>query len=377
MSTLELESNNEQITLNPSDTLNALYNDIYAKHLSIYNANGKTGKNSKNKQTVLEKVDSEKMIIPLFQDHNMLLKNNYTLQQIKIIISFHNLKLKLNGAKSNLVTKIYGFLYLSCYAIKIQKMVRTRFLKKYILSQGPALRKRVLCTNVTDFLTMDDISELPYEQFFSFQDIDGFIYGFDLLSIYNLIYKFEGPIKNPYNRLPFTEEIVDNFGTMIRLSRILKIQICTELKDVNEGLTFKKSIELRALTLFQNMDALGNYSNSKWLLNLSKIQIVRFIKELFDIWAYRAPLSLDTKRNICHPTGNPFQRTINFNQLLLIDNIDDIRKIILDILEKFVNSGIDKDSKCLGTYYVLGALTIVNADAAISLPWLYQAFSYM
>jgi hypothetical protein len=85
---------------------------------------------------------------------------------------------------------------------------------------------------------------------------------------------------------------------------------------------------------------------------------------------------MDTKRNICHPTGNPFHR-MNLNQLLLIDNIDDIRKIILDILEKFVNSGIDKDSKCLGTYYVLGALTIVNPDAAISLPWLYQAFSYM
>ena len=57
--------------------------------------------------------------------------------------------------------------------------------------------------------------------------------------------------------------------------------------------------------------------------------------------------------------------------------MDDIRKIILEILEKFVNSGIDKDSKCLGTYYVLGALTIVNLDAANSLPWLFQAFSYM
>ena len=376
MSTLESESNNEQIILKPSDKLNALYDDIYTKHLSIYNANNKNGKNGKTKPTVLEKVDTEKMIIPLFQDHNMLLKNNYTLQQLKIIISFHNLKLKLNGTKSNLVTKIFGFLYLSLHAIKIQKMVRTRFLKKYILSQGPALRKRDICTNVTDFLTMDDISELPDEQFFSFQDIDGFIYGFDLLSIYNLIYKFEGPIKNPYNRLPFTEEIIDNFGTMIRLSKILKIPICTELQDVNEGLTFKKTIELRALTLFQNMDALGNYSNSKWLLNLSKIQIVRFIKELFDIWAYRAPLSMETKRNICYPTGNPFHR-MNFNQLLLEDNLDDVRKIILDILEKFVNSGIDKDSKCLGTYYVLGALTIVNPDAAISLPWLYQAFSYM
>jgi hypothetical protein len=368
-----LEPNNEiqnvQMMVRPSDRLNALCEQIYTSHLINYNAKCKT--------KVLEKIDTEKMSMPLFQDHNMLLKYNYTLQQLKMIVSYHNLKLKLNGTKANLVIKVFGFLYLSTHAKKIQKMVRTVFLKRYILSQGPALRKRQLCTNVTDFLTMDDISELECEQFFSFQDIDGFVYGFDILSIYNLIYKFEGPIKNPYNRLPFSKEIIDNFGTFIRLSKILKIQICTELKNVNEGLSIKKTIELRALTLFQNIDALGNYSNPQWLLDLTKVQIIRFIKELFDIWAYRAPLSIETKRNICHPTGNPFLRMFNFNQLLLVDNMDDIRKSILDILEKFVNSGIDKDSKCLGTYYVLGALTIVNPNAAESLPWLYQAFSYM
>lgn len=373
MTTLEL--NNEKNVLKPSDSLNALYEEIYESHLSKYNERNKNCKTNKPKS--LEKIDTEKMVVPLFSDHNMLLKYNYTLQQLKMIISHHKLKIKLNGTKASLVTNIYSFLYLSSHVVKIQKMIRGAFLRKYFLSQGPALRKRSLCTNVTDFLTMDNISELTYEQFFSFQDIDGFIYGFDLLSIYNLIYKFEGPIKNPYNRLPITEEIIANFGNLIRLSKILKIKICIELENVNEGLTFKKSIELRALTLFQNIDALGNYSNPKWLMDLTNVQIVRFIKELFDIWAYRAPISLETKRNICHPSGNPFQRMYNFNQLLLVENIDDVRKIILDILEKFVNTGIDKDSKCLGTYYVLGALTIVNPIAAESLPWLYQAFSYM
>jgi hypothetical protein len=42
-----------------------------------------------------------------------------------------------------------------------------------------------------------------------------------------------------------------------------------------------------------------------------------------------------------------------------------------------VNSGIDRDNKCLGAYYVLGALTLVSEDAATSLPWLYQAVCYM
>jgi hypothetical protein len=53
-----------------------------------------------------------------------------------------------------------------------------------------------------------------------------------------------------------------------------------------------------------------------------------------------------------------------------------IKKIILDVLEKFVNNGVDRDSKTLGAYYVLGALTLVNESAASSLPWLFQSVSY-
>jgi hypothetical protein len=49
---------------------------------------------------------------------------------------------------------------------------------------------------------------------------------------------------------------------------------------------------------------------------------------------------------------------------------------VLEVLEKLVNNGVDTDSKTLGAYYVLGALTLVNEDAAASLPWLYQSLNY-
>jgi hypothetical protein len=57
-------------------------------------------------------------------------------------------------------------------------------------------------------------------------------------------------------------------------------------------------------------------------------------------------------------------------------NFNIVRKVILEVLEKLVNTGVDKDSKSLGAYYVLGALTLVNQDAATSLPWLYQSLNY-
>ncbi len=53
-----------------------------------------------------------------------------------------------------------------------------------------------------------------------------------------------------------------------------------------------------------------------------------------------------------------------------------VKKVILEVLEKLVNTGVDADSKSLGAYYVLAALTLVNNDAATSLPWLFQSVSH-
>jgi hypothetical protein len=149
------------------------------------------------------------------------------------------------------------------------------------------------------------------------------------------------------------------------------------LSDITKEISNKKTIELRALTLFQNIDALGNYSNAQWFLTLNKIQLIKFLRELADIWCYRAPLTVETKRAISPPLGNPFTRMASYNSLQIMDNLDDVRKHILDIMDKFVNIGVDKDSKYLGASYVLSALTLVNNDAATALPWLYQAVCYM
>jgi len=323
----------------------------------------------------LEKINEEIAYIPKFNESGLLLKYNYNIQQLKLIAKSY--KLKITGNKTQLVSRIYSFLYLSNLIIKIQKVIKGFIQRKYNKYHGPAFIQRTMCTNTFDFLSMESLIEIPNEQFFSFRDDDGFVYGFDLLSLYNLIYKSNGTVKNPFNIQPINSKTIDDFRTLLRLSRILKINIITEISDISKDITNKKSIELRALNLFQNIDALGNYSNAQWFLVLNRSQLIKFLRELIDIWLYRAPLSLETKRAICPPVGNPFGRTPAIHNLQTMENIDDIRKHILDILEKLVNTGIDKDSKCLGAYYILGALTLVNNEAATSLPWLYQAVCYM
>jgi len=323
----------------------------------------------------LEKIIGEIDIIPKFSDYNVLLNYNYNIKQLKQCSKEY--KLKLTGNKQQLTTRLFAYLYLSNLAIKIQKIIRGCLQRKYNNIHGPAYKNRLLCTNNFDFLSMDELTNIPNEQFFSFRDEDGFIYGFDILSLYNLIYKCNGLVNNPFNKKPISSKIIENFRSLLRLSRVLKINIITEIDDVTKDITDKKAIELRAITLFQNMDALGNYTDTQWFLTLNIRKLRIFITELADIWNSRARLTTEMKRMICPPYGNPFQGVPNYRILNVIDDTDEIRKICLGIMERFINSSADKDNKCLGAYYILAAITLVNHAAATSLPWLYQAACYM
>jgi hypothetical protein len=328
----------------------------------------------------LNKINDEPLQVVTIHDYNKLTENNYNLQQLKKMAKFY--KLKLSGNKKELITRLYVFLFCSYYVVKIQKIFRGRLQRKFNNYFGPALKEREKCTNDTDFVTMDDLKDLKYGQFYSFKDTDGRIYGFDIASIYNLIYKSTDSINinkiggiNPYNRNKIPSFVMIDLKMIIRASKILKIKVNLEFETDLGNISNNKTVEMRALTLFQNIDALGNYSSPEWFLTLNRNQLIKFLRELSDIWNYRAQLTNETKQNICPPNGDPF-RNINISYILNESDLLNIKKNILDVLEKFVNNGVDRDSKTLGAYYVLGALTLVNDSAASSLPWLFQSVSY-
>lgn len=322
----------------------------------------------------LQKVDDEKISIPTLNNYETVLHYNYSIPQLKSILKYY--KLKIGGNKSELLTRIYSHLHFSSCIIKIQKIFRGTLARNYFKLRGPAASERKLCTNADDFITMDPLDEMSIHQFLSYKDIDGFIYGFDIASLFNLFLKSKKGenIQNPYNRNVIPESIIVTIRKIIRLSVILKIPINLCYEDESQQISNEKAIELRALTLFQKIDALGNYSNFQWFLSLNKIKLIRLVRELADIWNYRAQIELQMKKNICPPNGDPF-RNLSMHYIGSEQDVNNIRKVILEVLEKFVNNGIDKDSKALGACYVLGALTIVNEDAATSLPWLFQSFS--
>lgn len=358
------------------DFLCKLYTETKDHNKILLEASGKTV-DTINLSPTNKKINDKDFSIPKFNEYYFLNKYNYNLQQLKVIAKEY--KLKVSGNKQQLTTRILSFLFFSNNAIKLQSIARMYLQKKYNSFHGPAFMNRSICVNTVDFLSMEDLKDIPYYQFFSYKDQDdGLVYGFDLLSLYNLFYKTVGTIKNPFNTKPLVLAVMNDFRSLIRISRLFKIPIVTEIKEDEQiqEVNQEQSVETRTIALFHNIDLLGNYSQAEWFATLNRQQLNKLVRELLDIWQYRAPLTIETKRAICPPIGNPFIN-FNFNYNQTLENVNQLKKNVLDVLEKFINSGIDRDSKALGAFYVLGALTLVNNDAAIALPWLYQAVCYI
>lgn len=311
-------------------------------------------------------------------DYEELINRQYKISHLKEMCEFY--KLKKSGNKPELIDRLYNFLKFSLYAITIQSTLRGYFARCYMKLTGPAMKNRKLCINDSDFATLDPLEEIPYNQFFSFTDNENNIYGCDIMSLHGLIYKKSKydiihnkkvPL-NPYNREPVTNELINNFSQYMRLAKVNKIEHVLEDEplDVNP----EKQLELKILNLFQYINELGNYANSTWFNNLSRHRLVLFIREMYDIWNYRAQLTPQVMREIVPPHGNPF---LGLNLHLAQNQTDSmLKRNAVKIMDYLVNSGHTTDNRSLGAYYVLAALTLVSEDARSALPWLFQSVSH-
>jgi hypothetical protein len=248
--------------------------------------------------------------------------------------------------------------------------------------RGPAYFNREICNNEHDFLTGDEMKTIECNQFFSYVDDDNFIYGFDLISITNLIQKSEQCRKlilNPYNRQQISSNVLWKIKRLLKLCKLYKIKVVVDVSNsisaAANTVQIVRTVESRARELFHAFDSLGNYTNVNWFMDLNQIMLLRFMHELFDIWNYRSQTSLQVKREICPPYGDPFRRCTHI--VFAAPNmytLETLRTFALQFMESLTYKGINNDSKTIGVYFILGALTVVHNDAALALPWLYQSF---
>lgn len=330
----------------------------------------------------IDDVRDDNVIVPVkkklsIYTYEQLLTEKYKMDELRKLCMQY--KVSRAGNKDDIIKRLYDFCKNSIIPLKIQKVVRGFLHRKLIKLRGPAFQKRNICTNETDFFTMDEMHEIPYEQFYSFKDLDGFIYGFNILSLHNLIVKEGETTKNPYNRTIITSEIKNDIKRIVKLSNIFKIHLDIVIKQ--EVMDPRKRMEMKILDLFQTINSYGNYANSEWFTDLSRTEHVRFARELYDIWNYRAQLSNLKKYEICPPHGSPFLGTPYFtntatNINLIGLGIDTLMKYNIQIIENLIKSALDVDNKTLGSFYVLTSLTLVSQPARNAMPWLYEAGVY-
>lgn len=174
--------------------------------------------------------------------------NEYKLSELKELAKLY----KIKGAKTKIqfVTKIHDYFTNSLHAIKIQRVCRGFFVRLFFIIKGGVAshKSRHLCVNETDFYTMDPLSDIPFNEYFSFCDDDEtqngddtlistnqhaskFSYGFNINSLICMFEKNNNFI-NPYNRKPFFVKDIQDIFTHFLIYCILFKENTGEARNI-------------------------------------------------------------------------------------------------------------------------------------------------
>lgn len=278
--------------------------------------------------------------------------------QLKELCKYY--KLKRSGKKQILYDRVHELFIKNYSAKKIQQMWL-----RWIYNQYRILQNRVnidVVNNDTDFYNLDSIKQIPQQLLYYMRE-DKHYFAFHIEGLKSLL--LNKNMQNPYTRKKIDNREIINIKKLLIYANILKYNI-----EITEIITNEKMLQFKLLDICQRIELLGFYVDIKWFNHLSKYNLVIFIKELYDIWHYRAGLSNEMKRTICPPLGNPFIE-ISLSNLYPLNEIQ-IKKKFISILNKIINVDTDNSNQYLAACYVLQALTLVSQDAAVHLPWLYQ-----
>jgi hypothetical protein len=283
-----------------------------------------------------------------------------------------------------------------------------------------------MCNNDKDFVTMEQLIEIPYEYFFSYTDKQNFTYGFNITSLIQ-VYKTKGCLMNPYNREKFSKELLDQVISLYRITWL----IYSDFKQENEYLSLfqlnvnqtrirptyqhyvapqqqtssiltnnyrpsvnrgslilpedihrynhiceirLRSVHQRITDMFIEFDQLGNYTNSDWFTTLQTRDYVRLYRIIYDIWNFRN-LNREIRSRICpfhEPFDGIFPRPMQNHEITQ----EQIKIACLIVFENLIYSGADEETRKLGAFHALSGLTIVSPGARAAMPWLYESIAY-
>lgn len=381
------------------------------------------------KSKTKEKSKQKKLEAFTYTDYvtgNIVMKS-YTIPVLKQVCKHH--KLHISGKKGLLIDRITTFFERIKNAVIVQKYTRRQFVKKIIKKNREFNDQRNMCTNITDFSTMEPLNEISKEYFYCYTDIDNFVYGFDITSLIEMLRKSR-KIFNPYTRNPITSrhknEIINLYNLSLLVYREMReinepyirhIQnnarsnlhryrnlihrIANEVNniEVSSYLNYRpianietvptiyheqyqeivsmrlRPIDERINSLFVEIDQLGNYTDQSWFTDLSHLQYAQLYRCFYDLWNFRGQISYQVKNDIC-PVHGPFDGIFP-NSIRHMDlSTTSLKTVCLIVFENLVYSGINIEIRKIGTLIALTGLTVISPPARTVMPWLYESIIY-
>jgi hypothetical protein len=322
-----------------------------------------------------KKCPDSKFVMPSVKDPSGFLSYKYSKSQLQDMARYY--KLPVSGTVPKLSVRVYTHLIIQANVIPFQSLWRGYLRRKCNFIRGPALLHRSKCNNDEDFLTGETMKDIAWDQFVSYTTSDGFIYGFDIVSLYNLkLNSGRGDVLNPYTREAIPEDVFSDLCELIDIEKnVFKVQIDVTFEKPRPVSPRNMTIEQRVSELFSAIESHGYYPSSEWFMELDKSQLIRMLREIADIFIYRASIPRDVQMRIC--PENPF-RSVSA-MVNIIQSYDDIyvaRDILLYVSCNVVMSGIEVEDRALGAIIFLQAMTLVSEGARQSFPLFYESASY-
>ena len=314
-------------------------------------------------------------VFPTTKNHSGFLSYKYKKTQLQNMARHYHLP--VSGSVGELTIRVYAYLTNHRYVVPFQSLWRGYLRRKCNALRGVAFMDRKRCNNDEDFLTGDTMREVGIDQFVSYTACDGFVYGFDIVSLYNLkLNSGGGDVLNPYTREAIPPRVFLDLNVLLNITKkVYRIPIDVTFEKPVATSPRNMTIEERVTDLFSSIESHGYYPTPSWFMDLDRPQLIRMLRELSDIFLYRASIPPDTQRRIC--PENPF-RSISamVNIMQSYEDIGVARDILLYVACSVVMSGVDISDRGLGTIVFLQALTLVSEGARHSYPLFYESAVY-
>ena len=292
-----------------------------------------------------------------------------TVQQLRSKLKL--LGLKVSGKKAILLARLQRHSQTTAVAKHSQRLARGWLVRRYVARKGPAVHCRGETVNPKDFYTQETIAQIPHQQFFSFTDTAGQRYAFNLLSFSNIRMGSDTQLRNPYTKLVIGDDVCRAARAAIRLGRILGYDVQTAVEHPDS-----KGEEIM-ISLFQEINALGNHTNYRWLADAPTRRLRAFCMNLHVVWKHRTGMSEEVRRRVCPPHGEPVSSFLLSSVPTYWSRTD--RGELLAAIGKaclyFVTAAQDIEDRRLAANLLLCSLTTISRRAAVALPWLYESIA--